>query len=97
MALFQLMLFLIYENPKMSSNSIFLILVFQGTFLGTFRCFLGTFEHFLGTFGGLSERECQGGSFDVSDVFFDYRVFVACCGPGGDDSVHSTSGTLSYV
>lgn len=51
---------------------------FLGTFLGIFRCFLGTFEDFLGTFGGLSERECQGGSFDVTDVFFDYRVFVAC-------------------
>ena len=72
--------------------------VFQGTFLGTFRCFLGTFEHFLGTFGGLSERECQGGSFDVSDVFFDYRVFVACCGPGGDVAVAGeVPETLRYV
>ena len=56
---------------------------------------MGTFEHFLGTFGGLSKRECQGGSFDVTDVFFDYRVFVACCGPGGDDAVDAAAGPLA--
>lgn len=59
--------------------------------------FLGTFEHFLGTFGNMGERKGQGGPFDVADEFFDYRVFVAGCRPGGDDSAHSASSTLSYV
>lgn len=70
-----------YDGIKYGCGSLseFNSAVFSNGFLGYFYdIFLGTFEDFLGTFGGLSERECQGGSFDVTDVFFDYRVFVAC-------------------